>query len=277
VRTDAEHEPELFWALRGGLTGVGVVTALEIELHPVDNVYAGLMVWSAERALEVLRTWRTWTAHVPREVASTAMLAVLPDAPFVPGRLRGRLGVVIEATHLGGAYAGGEALEPLRALRPHLDTVTTMPACALGRLLGDTNPVPGAKAHDHVLLDELPDAAIEALLHVAGARSESPLSFVEIRHLGGALGEAAPGAGALDRLDGAFSLHAAGLRSGETEARLGLLMKAMRPFGRGRVYLNFAHRGIDRARAFSAEAYERLERVKAAYDPHGVFRVRHSG
>ena len=33
VRTDPEHEPELFWALRGGGGSFGVVTAIEIELH----------------------------------------------------------------------------------------------------------------------------------------------------------------------------------------------------------------------------------------------------
>jgi FAD/FMN-containing dehydrogenase len=277
VRTDAEHEPELFWALRGGGIGVGVVTALELELYPVPQVYAGLMVWSAERALEVLRTWRTWTAHVPRQVASTAMIATLPAWDVIPEALRGRLGVVIEVAHHGDEAEARELLEPLRAMQPRMDTVATMPTSALGSLIGGENAVPGAKAHDHVLLDELPDAAIEALLHVAGARADSPLTFLELRHLGGALGEAAPGAGALARLDGAFSLHAAGLRGPQVVSRLNLLMWAMAPWSRGRVYLNFAHRPGARERAFPSEVHQRLVRVKAAYDPHGLFRVRHSG
>jgi FAD/FMN-containing dehydrogenase len=37
------------------------------------------------------------------------------------------------------------------------------------------------------------------------------------------------------------------------------------------------HRPGDRRDAFSREPFERLARVKAAYDPHGLFRVRHGG
>jgi FAD/FMN-containing dehydrogenase len=278
VRTDAEHEPELFWALRGGGVGAGVVTALELELYPVPEVYAGLMVWSAERALEVLRTWRTWTAHVPRTVASTAMLTTLPSWDVIPEALRGRLGVVLEVAHHGDQGEAHELLEPLRALQPRMDTVAAMPTSALGRLLdGGANPAPGAKAHDHVLLDALPDAAIEALLHVAGPRADSPLVFLELRHLGGALGVAPPGAGALARLDGAYSLHAAGLRGPEVTSRLNLLMWAMAPWSRGRVYLNFAHGPGARGRAFDGDVHERLASVKAAYDRHGLVRVRHAG
>src|SRR4051794_11443886 len=54
VRTDRDHEPGLFWALRGGGGSFGVVTAIEFALHPAPSVYGGAMLWPWERAAEVL-------------------------------------------------------------------------------------------------------------------------------------------------------------------------------------------------------------------------------
>ena len=45
MRADATHEPELFWALRGGGGNFGVVTALEFDLYPIETAYAGMLIW----------------------------------------------------------------------------------------------------------------------------------------------------------------------------------------------------------------------------------------
>ena len=62
VRADREHEPDLFWALRGGGGSFGVVTAIELELLPISEIYAGLLWFPLERADEVLHAWRELTA-----------------------------------------------------------------------------------------------------------------------------------------------------------------------------------------------------------------------
>jgi FAD/FMN-containing dehydrogenase len=268
VRADAQHEAELFWALRGGAVGAGIVTALELDLFPVRDVSAGMLIYGAERAGEVLRAWRTWAADAPRELSTTALIVVLPPLRAVPEPLRLRRAVVIEATHLDGEVAAAPLVAPLRALAPAADTMATLPAAALGALYGEDNATPGAKAHEHAMLRALPDAAIDALVGLAGA--DSPLVFVELRRLGGALAE--PGPGALAALDGEFSLQAAGLRSRATDARLAMLAGALRRWT-GRPFLNFAHRPP--ARAFEPAVQERLARVQARYDPSGLIRVRH--
>ncbi len=65
LRVDPEQEPDLFWALRGGGGSFGVITALEIALYPVQELYAGALFWPQERAAEILPAWRTWAATVP--------------------------------------------------------------------------------------------------------------------------------------------------------------------------------------------------------------------
>src|SRR4029077_1539549 len=89
VRADAGHEPDLFWAVRGG-GGIGVVTALEMRLYPVGELYAGDLFFPVQRAAEVLHAWREWTATVPDEVTSTGHLLRLAPAPELPEPLRGR-------------------------------------------------------------------------------------------------------------------------------------------------------------------------------------------
>ena len=98
MRADAHHNPELFWALRGGGGNFGVVTAMEFELLPVADVYAGTMLWPWEQAEEVFHAFRYFARTVPDDVTSLCRLLQLPDLPGHPRaaarrqvrRLRGR-------------------------------------------------------------------------------------------------------------------------------------------------------------------------------------------
>src|SRR5215471_21205763 len=73
VRADADHDSDLFWAVRGG-GGIGVVTALEMRLYPVGELYAGDLFFPIGRAAEVLHAWREWTATAPDDVTSLVHL-----------------------------------------------------------------------------------------------------------------------------------------------------------------------------------------------------------
>jgi FAD binding domain-containing protein len=134
VRTDAGHEPDLFWAVRGGGGSVGVVTALEMRLYPVRELYAGALFFPIGRAGQVLRAWRTWTGTVPDEVTSVGRILRLPPLPEVPEPLRGRAFALVEAAFMGDAGTGSELLGSLRRLGPELDTFAMIPAPALQQL-----------------------------------------------------------------------------------------------------------------------------------------------
>ena len=210
VRADAAHEPDLFWAVRGGGGSVGVVTAIEMLLYPVRELYAGALFFPIQRTSEVLRAWREWTDTVPDEVTSIGRILRLPPLPEIPEFLRGRALAMVEAAYLGDASDGAKLFRPLRALGPELDTFATIQAAALQQLHMDPEqPVPAEG--DGALLADLPPGALDALVALAGPDADTPLLSIEIRHLGGALARQAPGGGALAKIDANYALFATGV------------------------------------------------------------------
>jgi FAD/FMN-containing dehydrogenase len=279
VRVDAEHDPELLWALRGGGGSFGIVTALEIGLLPIEQVYAGVLFFPIERGADVLHAWRRWVEDLPDELMSIGRFLQFPPIPHIPEPLRGKSFVVVEAIYIGDEDSGAALLRPLRELGPVIDTVTTIPVEQLRELHMDPpGPVPGHG--DGMLLEDLPEHAIDALVDVAGAESGSPLVSVEVRHLGGAIGRRAPGHGALATINAGFALFAVG---STPTPELGVAVKAhvekvraaMSRWDAGRDYLNFTDRRERGERLFGPVTYRQLQAVKARVDPDDLFRSNH--
>ena len=191
VHATETEDSDLLWAARGGGGGFGVVTALEFDLLPVPRVYAGALAWDWRHAHRVLRAWSEWAGDAPDTVTSIARLFQAPDEPWLPAEVRGRRLVVIDAVALGDPSTAQQLLAPLRALRPELDTLDDVPAASVARLHLDPEE-PTAVYANSVILADLPERAIDALLAAAGPGSGSELLFVELRQLGGALSVAAP-------------------------------------------------------------------------------------
>jgi FAD/FMN-containing dehydrogenase len=208
VCADGDHEPDMLWAVRGG-GGIGVVTALEMRLYPVRELYAGNLFFPIQRTAEVLHAWREWTPTAPEEATSIAHILRLPPLPELPEALRGRAFAIVEAAYLGDASSGAKLIQPLRRVGPELDTFAMVAPSALRQLNMDpSQPVP-AKG-DGALLSDFPAAAIDALVAVAGPDAETPTNSVEIRHLGGALARPAPRRGAQPSIEASYLLYAVG-------------------------------------------------------------------
>ncbi len=278
VRADATTEPDLFWALRGGGGNFGVVTALELELFPIVELYAGVLFWPQERAAEVLKAWHGWTADVPDEMTSLGRLLNLPPLDEIPEPMRGRSFVVVEAAWLGDEASGSEQLASLRELGPEMDTFAMIPPAGLAALHMDP-PEPVPAAADGMSLADFPPEAIDALVGAAGPGTDSPLVSLEVRHLDGAAARRDEQHGALAAVDASYTLFAVGVAAdaGLKQAvlqRLDQVQAALEPWDAGRI-LNFTERPVDPGRMFTEEAYGRLREIKSRYDPDNVIQANH--
>ncbi|HEX5560539.1 MAG TPA: FAD-binding oxidoreductase [Nocardioidaceae bacterium] len=279
LRADADTNPDVFWAVRGGGGSFGIVTSMELRLFDIASAYAGMLLWDQMHAEKVLRTWADWAVDAPDCVTTSFRMLNLPPMPELPEFLRGRQLVVIDGAVLAEDDRAQEVLADLRALQPEMDTFARVPAASLVRLHMDPEgPTPGVSAS--TLLAGLPEPAIESFLALTGRGSGSTLLAAELRQLGGALGRPAEGAGALPMLDGRFILFGVAIAATPELAARGhadatALVDALAPYSSGRDYLNFAETKVDVSASYRAETWRRLTGVRSAVDPAGVLKANH--
>jgi hypothetical protein len=276
-RVDPENDPDLFWAVRGGGGAFGVVTAIEFDLFPLTEVYAGHLFFPVERAAEVLRAWRDWTETVPDEITSLGRILQLPPIPEIPEPFRGNSFAVVQAIYSGDDFDEAKRLlGPMRELGAAIDTFDAMPVPALSRLHMDPEE-PTACMGDGGTLRVLDDEAIDAFV---GAVVGTPIVAAELRHLGGAVARARPEHGALASFEAPYLAFAVGmipvpelhapLRAAVTD-----FVEALEPWAHEHTYLNFAEGRREAKTLWTESAHHRLRRVKEHYDPENVIRSNH--
>ncbi|WP_063798141.1 nuclear transport factor 2 family protein [Streptomyces sp. 150FB] len=281
-RVDATAEPELFWALRGGKSNFGIVTAMEFALFPVTHLWAGGLFFSGDDAAAVLHAYAAFTAAAPNALSSSIALLRLPPLPGVPELLAGRFTVHIRISYLGAEKEGEHLVAPLRAAAPVLlDTLGPMPYEDFAGIHSD--PVDPAPFSEYTaMLSALTPDTVEAILTAAGPAADCPVQFVELRHLGGAL--ARPADNAVGNRDARFALWVVAIGMpddlGAQDAYADALLARMRPWSTGGRYLNFlaAHNTAipDVRAAYDEAAYRRLRDIKRRFDPHNLFRLNHN-
>jgi hypothetical protein len=170
-------------------------------------------------------------------------------------------------------------LRPLRDLSPELDTFAVAPPAALGHLHMDPeDPVPFAQGGQ--VLDRLPAAAIDSIVEAAGPGSASPLLSFELRLLGGALTTPPPDAGALAGLEHGFLTLGVGMvmdpaMAPAIKSHLERVSRALKPWDAGVKFANFIDVPTDTSTFYPSETFDRLQEVKARYDPEDLFRANH--
>jgi FAD/FMN-containing dehydrogenase len=279
VRADDLNDRALFWALRGGGGSFGVVTALEFDLYPIQSAYAGMLAWDLGDAERALRRWAAWSVDAPKDVTTSFRILNLPPTASLPPAIRGRQLAVIDGAVLGGDDEAAETLEPLRELRPEIDTFGRLPAASLIRLHMDPDG-PTPLVSDSALLDAMPDAAVDAFLSEVGPGSTSSLLYAELRQLGGALGRRDFRGGAMPKVDGQFALLAAAVADSPEAAAVGRgeaisMRSSLAQHSNGRAYLNFAERPINPRAGYSDESWEQLKAIRSMTDPGSVFVANH--
>ncbi|MGW8761793.1 FAD-binding oxidoreductase [Streptomyces sp. NPDC055815] len=281
------QDPDLFWAVRGGRSNFGVVTAAEIDLVPLRDVYAGELYYPGEdpaHAAHVVRSYLAWAKDQPDEMSSSLTLVRFLDLPKVPEEYRGRSFVLVHVLCTAGEGLGERLVAPLRALAPERDNCATMPYARVTELHHD--PKQPVRVHFRsALLDELDDTAAETLVSfIDPALPGGPYPNIELRHLGGALSRPPRRAHAVGSRTAAFHLWTRIPAPAETadEARRlsDEVLARLRPWDTGELLPGFLFdhdAGPERVRrAYAEPDHRRLTGLKARYDPQNLFRINHN-
>jgi FAD/FMN-containing dehydrogenase len=283
-RISAESAPELFWAVRGGKGNVGVVTAIEMELVPLTTLYAGGIFFAGADAAAVLHAYRAWAPTMPEDVTTSIAILRMPDMEELPPPLRGQTVV-----HVRYAYSGTDQAEAERLIEP-MKTVGTVLLGFVGPMRTDEmdaihmDPVDPLPAWEKgMLLSDLTEETVDALLAAAGPEVEVPLIMVEVRQLGGALDRqpkapnAVPGRGAPWL---AFVLAPGVPELAQIAPAIGRgVLAALEPWKAPGCLLNHLGEvsGPDEvAAAYPAGVIDRLRAVKRSVDPEGIFSFGHA-
>jgi FAD/FMN-containing dehydrogenase len=283
LRVTDESDPELMRALRGGTGSYGIVTAMEIELHPAPEIFGGQVLWMGEHSADVLRAYRRWVQSVPEELTSVITLFRVPPVPEAPEVLHHQWVVWVGLAYLGDVEAGRALVSPLLDAvdEPLLNELGPVGIHELGRIAKEpVDPMPSH--HRTELLRELDDRTLDDVLRFAGPDSASPLLFVMLRHLGGALGRPGTVPSACSHVDAEFMAYALGAPLGgpEHDAAIRAILPAFADTltGRatGRSPLTFIAVGEGLDRVFGDDERARLRAVKDRVDPDGVMRANHA-
>lgn len=279
-RASATEDRDLFWALRGGGAGnFGVVVAIELDLLPYPDVFAGMLLWDRERAPEVVRAWAEWTRTAPDSATTSLRVMSFPPLPELPPFLSGRDVVVIDGAVLETDEHAAEILAPLRALAPELDTFGRIPAPALLQVHMDP-PGPTPAVADHSILGALDDAALDTFLDQVGPGTRSGLVFAELRHLGGRLATPVAGGGALSSIGGDYALLCLAAAPTPQAAVAGraaafTVVRALSAWSRVALVPTFTETRVDASRFHDGEDWAALCRIRDEVDPRRLFVANH--
>jgi len=269
VTASRESHPELFWGIRGGGGNFGVVTSFEFQLHPVDWLLGGLVVYPIEHARAALQLFHETCATAPDELSCAFVLFTVPDGPRV---------AAIAACYDGPPSSGEALLDAIRRLGPPLeDGIRPMRYTDVQRIFAEI-PFGLQNFWKGQFLEDMPAEVMDLTVASFDAvTSDHSVVLIEAPH------------GAVRRLDGGET--AFGQRNARYNASALAIWEdppdserhvswargyadALTPFASGG-YVNYLADDASQAdvtAAYGLKRYQRLAALKTEYDPSNMFR-----
>lgn len=283
VVASADRHADLFWALRGGAGGLGVVTRFAFRLHEIGEVLAGAVFHPMAAAPALLRAFRAFAPSAPEQCTLMLVFTIAPSAPFLPAPIHGQRVLALAYCWSGEPAHGEQVLAPITDFGEPLGRVGGNMPYAAWQQSFDVN----APAGDHYywttsIFDRLDDALIDTLVTNA-ALAPDPLCEVHVHHLGGAVAAQPADASAFVHRDAPFFINAIGHAQG-AEKLTGIrdwargLRSSLAPWARDGMQANFAGEVDDwQAQTHDATTRTRLADLRRKYDPAGLFAPVRSG
>jgi FAD/FMN-containing dehydrogenase len=279
VKANADENPDLFWAIRGGGGNFGVVTSFTFRLHPIDTVYGGPMLYELSETADVMKWYRDLIHVAPDDLNGFFAFLTVPPAPPFPEHLHMKkmCGVVWACT--GSLTKAEEIFKPIRAFKKAaLDLVGPLPQPALQSMFDALYP-PGLQWYWRAdFVKELSDAAIAQHIHF-GNTLPSMHSTMHLYPINGAASRVGKNETAWNYRDATWTQVMVGVdpdpaNNDKTISWTKSYYDALHPYSAGGAYVNFLmDEGEERVKATYGDNYERLVAIKNKYDPNNLFRV----
>ncbi len=283
VQANADEEPDLFWAIRGGGGNFGVVTAFEFQAHPVSMVVAGPTLWHLDRSADAMTFFRDFIAGAPEELGGFFAFVTVPPGPPFPEELHLKKMCGVIWCWTGDAEDADEIFAPVRELQPALDGIHALPFPGIQAAF-DPLFAPGTQMYWRGdFLDGLSDDAIATHAELAPTLP-TPLSTVHIYPIDGAAARPAKDATAWGYRGAKFAEVILGADMDPANAQLvrdwcvGYFDSTHQyAAAGGGGYINFNNeQSQDRVRASYGSNYDRLAHIKERFDPDNVLHVNHN-
>lgn len=280
LRASEDENADLFWALRGGGGGLGVVTSFEFRAYPVGpQLFFCAVFYPHAQSREVLRSFREYAKGAPDELMALGVFGTIPSNEAFPEAIHGEKFLALVGTYSGPLEQAERAFQPVREMAaPLADFSGPMPYVQIQRFFDEDYPNGRRYYWKSLYLRDLSDEVIDAVAEQAAERP-SPLSTVDVWLLGGAV--------ARNHQDTAFANRDApymlGLESNwddpkDDEKNIAWarsIWTDMQRFSTGGLYVNFPgfeEGGESHQKAAYGANWERLQAVKQRYDPDNLFR-----
>jgi FAD/FMN-containing dehydrogenase len=275
VRTvDAQQNPDLFWACRGGGGGsFGIATEFRFRLQSLARVAVFGVGWvvTVAKAVRLFRAWQQWAPNAPNAITSIMKV----------GRSDQKISLRCIGQSTGTEAALRSALAPLLALEPPTSPLRVQVLSFYDAvdhfsggwdyetmyLKGKSDFVPNGLSDDGInalmtALRGIPNGHVVALCDAyGGAVADVPVD-----------GSAFPHRGAHTF---AIQYYSGWTRSADTTQRLRNSAKvyaAMRPYVPGACYVNYCDLDLsDWPTAYWGSNLDRLRQIKSQSDPTNVF------
>lgn len=282
LHVDADHHSDLFWAVRGGGGGFGVVTRFQLRLHELPQVVGGLLMLPATP--DTITRFMDLALAAPDELGVIANVMPAPPMPFVPEERHGELVIMALMTYAGGPAEADPVLAPFRAIAtPLADLLAAIPYAGMFQPEDDSyHPIATSWT---AYADDFDRDDAQVIVDTLTSRIADPevqMAVVQLRPLGGAIARVAPEATAYAHRERALMVNTAAIVSGvdalEDQRPWLEALAASISDGTPGAYVGFVvDPGHDRIHdIYPAETRARLAEVKRSYDPRNVFHHNHT-
>jgi FAD/FMN-containing dehydrogenase len=270
VHASSSENSDLFWALRGGGGNFGVVTSFEYRLHEVGPmIIGGLVVHPFGRAKETLKFFAEFLRSAPDELVAAAVLMTGPDGNKACG---------IAVAYPGDLSKGARIVAPIKAFGPPvMDILEPTPYLAQQALIDAAMPPHVLNYWKAEFVRDISPDLIDVTVDAFGT-VPSPMSSILFFPIRGAASRVSPEATSFPHRSGyhlgIYSLWRDPAQNDPNMTWVRKTWSGVRPFTGG-VYVNELgdDEGADRVRMAYGLNLERLQRIKAKYDPGNLFRL----